>query len=237
MTLLFPSYQKILISDIWNIVVDYLGIEIIINDIKSMSFSYDSLLKTLLEIDNNNYIFMISININDYKVLNITSDYKGLFRKVKEINGSIKLIGDMSHMFSECNLITKLGNSCDTIDVTNMSSMFNGASSFNQILNWDTRNVIDMSGLFSRATSFNQSLNWDTGNVTDMSYMFNEATNFNGLLKFNTSNVTNMSYMFSEATSFNKPLKFNTSNVSNMILMFFRTKSFNQLLNWDDKYV
>ena len=38
---------------------------------------------------------------------------------------------------------------------------------------WDTENVTDMSVLFAGATSFNQDIgNWNTENVTDMSIMF-----------------------------------------------------------------
>ena len=44
-------------------------------------------------------------------------------------------------------------------DVTDMTSMFNGASSFNQPLNkWDVSKVTGMGDMFSGATSFNQPL-------------------------------------------------------------------------------
>ena len=61
-----------------------------------------------------------------------------------------------------------------TSNVTDMSSMFAGATSFNQnIGGWDVRNVKDMNYMFNWATSFNQDISsWDVSNVTDMSYMF-----------------------------------------------------------------
>ena len=120
----------------------------------------------------------------------------------------------------------------DLSKVTDMSSMFYGASAFNQPLEaWDTSNVTNMSGLFGKASSFNQPLNkWKTSKVTDMSGMFFEASAFNQPLEaWDTSNVTVMSSMFTEATSFNQPLeKWDTSNVTRMNLMFWGAKSFNQ---------
>ena len=57
--------------------------------------------------------------------------------------------------------------------VTNMSTMFSRATSFNQPLtNFDTKNVTNMSGMFYGATSFNQPLgSFKIDNVTYMSNM------------------------------------------------------------------
>ncbi len=65
----------------------------------------------------------------------------------------------------------------NTSNVTDMSSMFKYAQSFNQdISNWDTSNVTNMSDMFYYAKSFNQDIsNWDTSKVTDMSSMFEDA--------------------------------------------------------------
>ena len=59
-------------------------------------------------------------------------------------------------------------------NVTDMQSMFAGASSFNQPLNkWNVSNVTDMGFMLQRAYSFNQPLNnWNVSNVTDMYMMF-----------------------------------------------------------------
>ena len=97
----------------------------------------------------------------------------------------------------------------DVSKVEAMSSMFLGASNFNQPLNnWDVSNVKDMSGMFSDAASFNQPLNkWNVSKVENMSYMFLRAYNFNQPLNdWDVSNVTAMYGMFWSAESFNQPL-------------------------------
>ena len=99
----------------------------------------------------------------------------------------------------------------------NVSALFlscNGEeySSFNQdISDWDTSNVTNMSSMFIRATSFNNggvALNWaDTSMVTSMYSMFDSASAFNqDISSWDTSNVTTMSGMFYNAISFDQPL-------------------------------
>ena len=45
---------------------------------------------------------------------------------------------------------------------------------------WNVSNITDMSGLFGGLTSFNQNIgNWDVGNVTNMHQMFIVASTFN----------------------------------------------------------
>ena len=47
---------------------------------------------------------------------------------------------------------------------------------YGDISNWDTSSVTDMSSLFQNATSFNQPLNkWNVSKVTNMSFMFYNA--------------------------------------------------------------
>ncbi|NLK92690.1 MAG: BspA family leucine-rich repeat surface protein, partial [Bacteroidales bacterium] len=129
-------------------------------------------------------------------------------------------------MFLECSNLTGIGANWDwnTANVTNMVSMFNFATNFNQpIGNWNTSNVTNMGWMFNRASSFNQPIgNWNTSKVTGMAYMFWSATNFNQPIgNWNTSEVTNMSNMFYGATNFNQPIaNWNTSKVTDMSWMF-----------------
>ena len=79
----------------------------------------------------------------------------------------------------------------DVSSVTNMSSLFAGASSFNQPLNnWNVSNVKTMNRMFGKS-SFNQPLNnWNVSKVKDMEEMFEDAKSFNQPLnKWNVSNV------------------------------------------------
>jgi uncharacterized repeat protein (TIGR01451 family) len=122
--------------------------------------------------------------------------------------------------------------------VTNMSSMFARASSFNDsINNWDVGGVTDMGGMFFGASNFNQPLDsWDTANVTVMASMFGETNSFNQPLdSWDVSGVTDMGSMFLRATAFNQPLdSWDVSGVTEMSLMFESASSFNQPLDsWD----
>jgi len=74
--------------------------------------------------------------------------------------------------------------------------------------NWNVSNVTDMESMFNHATHFNQPLNnWDVSNVINMNFMFSNATSFNQPLNnWDVSNVTNMENIFVGATSFNQPL-------------------------------
>ncbi|EOA06938.1 Hypothetical protein, predicted transmembrane protein, DUF285 family [Mycoplasma yeatsii 13926] len=125
--------------------------------------------------------------------------------------------------------------SWDTSNVTNMKSMFQHATKFNQALGdkFNTSKVTNMSFMFNRAHSFNSSLgiNFNTSQVTNMEGMFKEAKTFDQVLgdKFNTSKVTNMKEMFYQAHKFNKSLGnfFDTSLVTTMESMFGEAKAFN----------
>ena len=172
------------------------------------------------------------------------------------------LVTDMSGIFDGTNLNGDI-SSWDVSNVTNMSSMFNGASDFNQNISiWDVSNVTIMGGMFNEAHSFNQDISswdvsnvtimggmfngassfnrdigsWDVSNVTDMSNMFNYASDFNqDISSWDVSNVTDMDNMFNDAFVFNKPIgDWNVSNVTDMFYMFATTEVFNQdISSWD----
>ena len=150
---------------------------------------------------------------------------------------------------SKSTIFGNIGN-WDTINVTNMSNMFYGASYFNILIDtygdyWNLSNVTNMNGMFQKAFSFNKPLNnWYTISVTNMSNMFQEATNFDQPLNnWYTTLVTNMSGMFNGALKFNKPVDTNVtkwviSNVTDMSEMFSNTNKFDQSLNnWDTSNV
>ena len=63
---------------------------------------------------------------------------------------------------------------------------------------WNTSNVTNMSSIFESASSFNQDIGgWDTSNVTDMSYMFSEASSFNqDLSKWNLLRIQDLTDIF-----------------------------------------
>ena len=147
-------------------------------------------------------------------------------------------------MFTNCKSLVNVNSSISdwqTQNITNMSGMFKGATSFNQpIGNWNTAKVTSIASMFSGATSFNKPLNsWNTAKVTNMSYMFSGATSFNQPIgNWNTAKVTDMSNMFSGATSFNRPLNWNTKNAFLMENMFAGATVFDQDIgNWDMRKV
>ena len=125
-----------------------------------------------------------------------------------------------------------------TSGITDMSSLFDGETDFNQdISSWDVSSVTTMSLMFYQASAFNQDLsNWDVSSVTDMGNMFETATAFNqDISGWDVSSVTNMMHMFNFATSFNQDISgWNVSSVNNMPGMFYGAKAFNQdISSWD----
>ena len=117
-------------------------------------------------------------------------------------------------------------------DITDMSSMFQGASSFNQDLSeWDVASVTNMFQMFVRAESFNQDIgHWDVSNVIDMRSMFQGAHSFNqDIGQWDVSNVGKMSSMFDHARDFNQDISgWNIAKVDSTALMFRGARNFNQ---------
>ncbi len=153
-------------------------------------------------------------------------------------------VDSMHQMFARAPAITTIPDMehWDVSHVTNMSSMFYGATSFNQnIGDWDVSAVTDMSYMFSDAERFNQDIgDWDVGAVTNMRSMFAGATDFDQDISsrngsWNVSNVTNMARMFQGATNFNQDIGgWNLSSVTDMNSMFGEATNFDQDIGgWD----
>ena len=156
----------------------------------------------------------------------------GLTTNIAVPNNLPETVTNTSSMFRNATSFNQPIDSWDTSNVTDMNRMFQLASSFDQpIGSWDTSNVINMNSMFSGASSFNQDIGgWNVSNVLEMVDMFSAASSFNqDIGSWDTSNVTTMSVMFSNASSFNGNISsWNTSNVTDMSLMFRGASSFNQ---------
>ena len=138
-------------------------------------------------------------------------------------------VTDMSGMFNSASSFDGDISAWDVSDVTDMSGMFNSASSFDgDISAWDVSDVTDMSGMFNSASSFDGDISaWDVSDVTDMSGMFNGAAFNQNISGWNVSSVSDMSGMFNGA-AFNQNISgWNVSSVSDMSGMF-NGAAFNQ---------
>lgn len=117
-------------------------------------------------------------------------------------------IADMSGLFGGKETSQDI-STWDVSNVQSMAYMFQRNKGFNSdISNWDVSNVITMRSMFLASSSFNQDIgNWDVSGVIDMTDMFKAALSFNqDIVDWNVSNVTYMSYMFDNAISFNQDL-------------------------------
>ena len=137
---------------------------------------------------------------------------------------NLSMLRDTSFMFAGATEFNQPLDWLVTSRVTNMSSMFECASSFDHPIPFDTSSVVDMSSMFSLATSFNKPLGdaFTTARVKDMSRMFAGASRFNQPLRLDTSSVVTMRSMFAGAASFDQPVRFTTANVTDMSYMFER---------------
>ena len=114
---------------------------------------------------------------------------------------------NMSHMFDDFGWKTLDVSNLNTDSVTDMSYMFNAASSLGSLdlSSFNTSNVTDMAHMFHGdiyLTELDLS-SFDTSNVTNMSHMFYNCNRLSALdlSGFDTSNVTDMTNMY----AFNGP--------------------------------
>ena len=131
--------------------------------------------------------------------------------------------------------------------VTNVSRMFQGATSFNQnISSWNTSAITNMSYMFYGASAFNQDISsWNFSNVVNLTGMFLSAIAFNNgslsthmnITSFKTTGSVLMDSMFEGASAFNKDItQWNTIAVSSMSNMFKSAILFNQNINRNGSY-
>ena len=141
-----------------------------------------------------------------------------------------------SNLFFGCTNFNSNISGWDTVNVTDMDSMFRLATAFNQpIGSWNTSAVTNMARMFQNATAFNQNIgSWNTASVVFMSNMFESATAFNQPIgTWNTAAVTTMDSMFRVASAFNQPIgNWNTAAVTNMQAMFNLASAFNQNISY-----
>jgi surface protein len=138
-----------------------------------------------------------------------------------------------------------------TSSITNASSMFEGAISFNNggspfIKDWDMSSVSFGDNMFLNARSFNQPLNlWFASSApANMEAMFKGATSFNNggiadINNWNTSVTTNMHQIFYGASAFNQPIgDWEMNLITDFSEMFFNAHAFNNggsdnINNWN----
>ena len=154
----------------------------------------------------------------------------------------VSLVTDMSSLFDGKTSFNQPIGSWNTSQVTSMRDMFRGAAKFNQAIgSWDTSKVIHIGSMFKGAAAFNQAIgSWNTSQVTYMYYMFQGAAAFNEAIgSWDTSKVTHMNYMFDGAAAFNQAIgSWDTSQVTNMARMFEGAAVFNQAIgSWDTSKV
>jgi surface protein len=169
--------------------------------------------------------------------------------KILEISnwGPLKFVSNDNNLFFGCSKLVSTATDSLTLGASNGQSMFFGCfnlGSEGDMNSWDTSSVTNMGSMFNRATSFNQDLgNWDVSSVTAMDAMFragDEAAHaFNNggspsISGWDTSSVTDMGSMFAGCVGFNQPIGYwNISNVTNISSMLQDCYSFDQpLTNW-----
>ena len=181
----------------------------------------------------------LNITATDVPTLTGVTNMTQMFQNCSVLNGPSNIgtwntaaVTNMSSMFYFATTFNQNIGAWNTAAVTTMWAMFRNAPAFNQnISTWNTVKVTDMSLMFSDATAFNQNIGgWNTAAVTNMLAMFQNASAFNqNISTWITTAVTNMSYMFFNGRDFNQNIStWNTANVTNMSYMFYNARDFNQ---------
>ncbi|MDZ7716355.1 MAG: BspA family leucine-rich repeat surface protein [Balneolaceae bacterium] len=180
-------------------------------------------------------------SVGDTGTINSTTYTKRTAAQITPANAETTCtsgITDMSTLFDGASSFNGDISHWDVSAVTNMGFMFRDASSFNvDLSSWDVSNVTFMAAMFEGADFFNGNLSsWDVSAVTNMFGMFVDASSFNGdLSSWDVSSVTTMDSIFRGASSFNMDLSsWNVSSVTDMGSMFEGASSFNEdISTWD----
>ena len=180
------------------------------------------------------------------KVTNFSSMFNGARSFNQSLNGWQLVssgVNCSSMFFNAINFNQNLGT-WNTSGITNVSSMFNTATSFTGqgIDSWTLPSVTTASNMFINCFNLapTGSLSgWGMGSCTDMTRMFYSAgnsvgSNFSGLNSWNTSSCTNMSEMFFNSRFNNSLSNWDVSKVTTFSGMFQSALDFNQpLSNWN----
>lgn len=89
----------------------------------------------------------------------------------------------------------------DTVNVTDMKSMFSSCSNLTTVPLFDTSNVTEMKSMFSICSNLTTVPRFDTSKVTNMSSMFDGCYKLTTVPQFDTSNVVIMDSMFSNCNN------------------------------------
>lgn len=192
---------------------------------------------------------------SDYTITGLTNndiyqvEISGTFPRIYFSNGSeaLKILTieqwgagtwtSMQNAFYGCtNLTYNASDAPDLTSVTDMASMFRGATAFNgDISAWNVSQVVDFSSMFNGASLFNQPLNTWVLNTTpganiDMTSMFRSTLVFNqDLNNWVTTEVADMNSMFRSAEAFNGNIdNWDVGKVLSMEDMFRFAKAFNR---------
>jgi len=127
--------------------------------------------------------------------------------------------------------------------VTDMTSMFEDADTFNSAIVFSATNLVKTNSMFKNAVVFNQDV-FDgvssvTTKVTDMASMFEDADSYNNAFNYFTDKVTSMNSMFKNAVVFNQAINrdgtdlgvWDVGNVVDMTSMFQGADSFNAVID------
>lgn len=182
-----------------------------------------------------NFDTLSAIDIPSIHLNNLTACFRNCIA-LDNVNDSINSwnvgsVTDMSSMFSGATLFNQNVDGWNVGSVTFMNNMFDGASVFNQSLNsWNVSSVVNMLQMFRNTNAFNGNISsWNVGSVTNMNGMFNNAIIFNSdISSWTLTAITVIKNIFNGATVFNSDISsWDVSNVSSFEGVFRFAEAFN----------